>query len=179
MDASRSIKYVARLAGALRIRVQGTSTAAMPKKNLRYDGRIEDGIYAIKWNEEADDWYEINEANISAGYVKLVKKLSIVINSTDDIPCTLLTTKTNYNESTGTRNLPNALWVNDAINALAKAYPEDYGTLLSPPQKVDARVRQTINGLPALQYYYNLDNQTYSFTGKLDIITDKSNQGVF
>lgn len=179
VDASRSIKYVARLAGALRIRVQGTSTAAMPKKNLRYDGRIEDGIYAIKWNEEADDWYEINEANISAGYVKLVKKLSIVINSTDDIPCTLLTTKTNYNESTGTRNLPNALWVNDAINALAKAYPEDYGTLLSPPQKVDARVRQTINGLPALQYYYNLDNQTYSFTGKVDIITDKSNQGVF
>lgn len=179
VDADRSIKYVARFGGALRIRVQGTSTAAMPKKNLRYDGRIEDGIYAVKWNESANDWYEINEENIAAGHVKLVKKLSIVINSTDDIPCTLLTTKTNYNESTATRNLPNALWCNDAINALAKAYPEDYANLLTPPQKEDARVRQTINGVPALQYYYNLDNETLSFTGKVDIITDKSNQGVF
>ena len=184
VDADRSIKYIAKAGGGLRVRVQGTSTAAMPKKNLRYDGKGE--MYACKWNGNADSnlidsygFYLPTEENIAAGNVKVVTKISVVINSTDDIPCTLLTTKTNYNESTATRNLPNALWVNDAINALAASYPTEYPDLLTPPQRQDARVRQTINGLPALQYYYDTARQTYSFAGKVDIITDKSNQGVF
>lgn len=177
VDADRSVKYIARAGGALRVRVQGTSTAAMPKKNLRYDGK--GNMYACKWDAVEGAWYEPTEENIAAGNVKEVTKLSVVINSTDDIPCTLLTTKTNYNESTATRNLPNALWVNDAINALAAGYPAEYADLLTPPQRNDARVRQTINGVPALQYYYDTTRNAYSFAGKVDIITDKSNQGVF
>ena len=177
VDAERSIKYVAKAEKGLRIRVQGTSTAAMPEKNLRYDAKGE--VYAIKWNELAGDWYEINDENIAAGYVSIVKKLAVVTQSKDDIPCKLVTTKTNYNESTATRNLPNALWVNDAINALYDNNPEKYGDILTPPQKVNRKVRQSINGVPALQYYYNLSDNTISFSGKVDIITDKSNQGVF
>lgn len=177
VDAERSIKYVAKTKNGLRIRVQGTSTASMPEKNLRYDSKGE--VYAVKWDEIAGDWYEINEANIAAGNVTIVKKLSVVTQSKDDIPCTLVTTKTNYNESTATRNLPNALWVNDAINALYDNHPEKYGDLLTPPQRANRKVRQTINGVPALQYYYNLDTNTIEFSGKVDIITDKSNQGVF
>ena len=177
VDAERSIKYVAKAEKGLRIRVQGTSTAAMPEKNLRYDAKGE--VYAIRWNELAGDWYEINDENIASGYVSIVKKLAVVTQSKDDIPCKLVTTKTNYNESTATRNLPNALWVNDAINALYDNNPEKYSDILTPPQKVNRKIRQSINGVPALQYYYNLSDNTISFSGKVDIITDKSNQGVF
>ena len=177
VDVERSIKYVSKSKKGLRIRVQGTSTASMPEKNLRYDAKGE--VYAIKWNELAGDWYEINEENITAGYVSIVKKLAVVTQSKDDIPCKLVTTKTNYNESTATRNLPNALWVNDAINALYDNNPEKYGDILTPPQRTNRKVRQAINGVPALQYFYNLSDSTISFSGKVDIITDKSNQGVF
>lgn len=177
VDSEKSVKYIAKAANGLRVRVQGTSTASMPEKNLRYDGRGD--MYAIKWNDLAGDWYEVNDANIEAGNVTVTKKLAVVITSKDDIPCTLLTTKTNYNESTATRNLPNALWVNDAINALYDNNPTKYNDLLTPPQRANRKVRQTINGVPALQYYYNLNDSTIEFSGKVDIITDKSNQGVF
>lgn len=177
VDTTRSVKFVATAGGTLRVRVQGTSTAAMPEKNLRYDAR--GNVYKVLWNPVANDWYEINDTNIANGNVTIVTKLDIVIDSPDNLPCSLLTTKTNYNESTATRNLPNALWVNDAINALAAADPTTYRELLTPPQRANAKVRQTINGVPALQYYYDLDKQTYSFAGKVDIITDKSNQAVF
>lgn len=177
VDDDRTIQYIAKDKKGLRTRVQGTSTAFMPEKNLRYDAKGE--VYAVKWNKSEGDWYEINEANIAAGNVTIVKKLAVVITSKDDIPCSLVTTKTNYNESTATRNLPNALWVDDAINALYDTYPGKYETLLTPPQRENRKVRQAINGTPAIQFFYDLDKNTISFSGKVDIITDKSNQSVF
>lgn len=163
-------KYVAVKAKGLRIRVQGTSTAAMPVKNLRYDAKGE--CYVVYWNEETDWWFDIDENT------EKVTQLAIAFEE-GDIPCSLLTTKTNYNESTATRNLPNAMWVDDAMNALYDYNKEKYGDLLTPPQKKDRRVRQAIKGVPAIQYFYNKNDETFQFTGKVDMITDKSNMDVF
>lgn len=173
IDETMSVKYAAAVDGGLRVRVQGTSTASMSEKNLRYDARS-GGCYEYRWRSGA--WVQVSHPEDTTNNDNRVYKLAICISSEDDIPCTLLTTKTNYNESTATRNLPMAMWTNDAINALADNYPE-YKDLLTPPQQEDRRVRQTINGVPAVQYYY--DGASYSFAGKVDIITDKSNQGVF
>ena len=170
VDVTRTKKYVAKNLKGLRIRVQGTSTAAMPVKNLRYDAKGE--CYVVYWNPETDDWFEITDST------EVVKKLSIVLEE-GDIPCYLLTTKTNYNESTATRNLPNAMWVNDAINALYDYDKNRYGDIITPPQKENRKVRQAIKGIPAIQYYYNKEDGTFMFTGKVDMITDKTNMDVF
>ena len=141
VDVTRTRKYVAKATKGLRIRVQGTSTAAMPVKNLRYDAKGE--CYVVYWNPETDDWYEITDKT------EVVKKLSIILEE-GDIPCYLLTTKTNYNESTATRNLPNAMWVDDAINALYDYDKDKYGDIITPPQKENRKVRQAIKGIPAI-----------------------------
>ena len=132
VDTTRTRKYVAVKEKGLRIRVQGTSTAAMPVKNLRYDAKGE--CYLVYWNPETDWWYDIDENT------EKVSKLAIILEE-GDIPCSLLTTKTNYNESTATRNLPNAMWVEDAINALYDANPTKYNDIITPKQKLNRKVR--------------------------------------
>ena len=172
IDTIRSVKYVATAPKGLRIRVQGTSTAAMKDKNLRYDARSV-GCYEYRWSNDINNWVQV----LVDGQPKIVTKFDIHLKEGGtDIGCSLLTTKTNYNESTATRNLPNALIVDDAINYLYDNYAE-YNDILSTPQIEERRIRQSIYGIPALQYYNN--GISYSFTGKVDIITDKSNQGVF
>ena len=47
----------------------------------------------------------------------------------------------------------------------------------TPPQKVDGRVRQGIEGYPCLAFYY--DGQNYNFLGKYNFNNDKATEEVF
>ena len=177
-DYDRTVKYVSNEPGAVRVRVQGTSTAAMPKKNLRYDAK--GSITKYKLDPLTQEWY-IVEADLRKLDIKLYntsERAQLEEGNDVALPCTLLTTKTNYNESTATRNLPNALWVEDAIKYLGSL--SDYADILTPPQRANSKVRQAIDGQPALQYFFDkFDSKMTSFTGKVDLITDKANMSVF
>lgn len=204
VDTTRSVKYVANKDGALRTRIQGTSTAFEFRKNKRHDGRGKDSndlrLMEFRWSREA---YEAGgSSNPEDGWVgwdaasgtwsktdgtsdRLVKKMAIYLrgNSSTENACSLLTTKTNYNESTATRNLPSARWIDDAIRYLATQRDGNgnllYPDILTPPQRSDSKVRQAIDGLPAVQFTHAPGSQDYQFTGKVDMITDKKNSSVF
>ena len=71
VDIERSIKYAANKDGALRMRIQGTSTAFEFRKNNRYDGRGKDNndlrLYVFHWSKAA---YEAaGSQNPSDGWV--------------------------------------------------------------------------------------------------------------
>lgn len=204
VDTERSIKYVANKDGALRVRIQGTSTAFEFRKNERYDGRGKDNndlrLYVFHWSRAA---YEAaGSQNPSDGWVGWdsttgtwsktdgtsdleVKKLTIYLrgNSETEIACELLTTKTNYNESTALRNLPEARWIEDAMKFLANQRDGGgnllFPTMLTPPQRSNSKVRQAIDGVPAIQFTHSIGQNDYYFSGKVDLITDKKNAGVF
>ena len=204
VDTERSIKYVANKDGALRMRIQGTSTAFEFRKNNRYDGRGKDSndlrLYVFHWSKEV---YEAaGSQNPSDGWVGWdsttgtwsktdgtsdleVKKLTIYLrgNSETEIACELLTTKTNYNESTALRNLPEARWIDDAMRFLATQRDGGgnllFPTILTPPQRSNSKVRQAIDGVPAIQFTHTIGQNDYYFSGKVDLITDKKNAGVF
>lgn len=204
VDTARSVKYAANKEGALRKRPQGTSTVFEFRKNDRYDGRGKDSndlrLYVYHWSATA---YEAaGSQNPSDGWVGWdaqaetwsktdgtsdmeVKKLSIYLrgDSQTEIACELLTTKTNYNESTALRNLPEARWIDDAMRFLATQRDGNgnllFPTILTPPQRTDSRVRQAIDGVPAIKFTHTIGQNDYSFSGKVDMITDKKNAGVF
>lgn len=183
VDVSRSVKYVGENTKDLRVRIQGTSTAMEFRKNMRYDCKGTVKVY--RWSRElyeaggsqnpSDGWY----------YVENKTKLAIFVrgNSSTENACKLLTVKTNYNESTATRNLPMARWIDDAIRYLANVKDGNnnplFPDILTPPQQLDAKVRQAIDGVPAVQFTHAVGSQDYQFSGKVDLITDKKNSGVF
>lgn len=180
IDEELSVRFVsvadATAKKGLRVRVQGTSTRLMPVKNLRYDVNKACAGYRTdryRWDNASGGWV-LAERGVQA--------LAIHIQSGDNA-CTLLTTKTNYNESTATRNLPNARFTEDATRYLGTLTDGQggllYPQLLTPPQKEDANIRQAIDGVPAIQFLHDLGTDTYTFTGKVDIITDKTNMPVF
>ena len=114
-----------------------------------------------------------------------MKKISLYLrgNSETEIACELVTTKTNYNESTALRNLPEARWIEDAMNFLSTQRDGGgnllFPTMLTPPQRSNGKVRQAIDGVPAIQFTHTAGQNDYWFSGKVDIITDKKNAGVF
>lgn len=183
VDTARSVKYVGENDKDLRVRIQGTSTASEYRKNMRYDSKGTVKVY--RWSQElyeaggsqnpSDGWY----------YVESTTKLAIYLrgDSSTENACKLLTVKTNYNESTATRNLPMARWVDDAIRYLSTQRDGNgnllYPDLLTPPQRSDTKVRQAIDGLPAVQFTHDVGSQNYVFSGKVDLITDKKNSSVF
>ena len=190
VDVDRSIKYAANEDGALRVRIQGTSTAFEFRKNMRYDGRGKDNnnlrLIVYRWSKEA---YEAaGSQNPSDGWVatgNTAKKLKIYLrgDAQTEIACELLTTKTNYNESTALRNLPEARWIEDSMKFLANQRDGGgnllFPTMLTPPQRSNSKVRQAIDGVPAIQFTHSIGQNNYYFSGKVDMITDKKNAGVF
>ena len=183
VDTERSVKYVGENTKDLRVRIQGTSTASEYRKNMRYDCKGTVKVY--RWSR---DLYEAaGSVNPSDGwyYVEDKTKLAIYMrgNSSTENACKLLTTKTNFNESTATRNLPMARWIDDAMRFLATVRDGSnnlmFPSMLTPPQRSDSKVRQAIDGLPAIQFTHAVGSQDYQFTGKVDLITDKKNSGVF
>lgn len=183
-DESRTIKYVGEKSKDLRVRIQGTSTASEYRKNMRYD--CKGTVKVFRWSKELyeaqggnnpdDGWYDTGET---------LTKLKIFLrgDKNTENACSLLTVKTNYNESTATRNLPMAKWTDDAMRYLAQQKDADgeplFPQLLTPPQRSDSKVRQCIDGLPAVQFTHSVDAQDYHFSGKVDLITDKKNSAVF
>lgn len=183
VDTDRSVKYVGINTKDLRVCIQGTSTAYEWRKNMRYDSK--GTVKEYRWSKEA---YEASgSVNPSDGWVykEDVKKLQIYLrgDSTTENACKLLTVKTNYNESTSTRNLPMARWSDDAMRYLSTVKDGDgnlvFPNILTPPQKADSKVRQCIDGVPAVQFTHDVDSQDYRFTGKVDLITDKKNASIF
>jgi hypothetical protein len=176
VDTDRSIKYVGKNNKDLRVRIQGTSTAFEYRKNMRYD--VKGTVQVYRWSEEA--YKAAGSLNPSDGWVYKEDrtKLNLYIrgNKTTENACKILTTKTNYNESTSTRNLPMAKWSEDAMRYLSQhGYPD----ILTPPQKADSKIRQCIDGIPAVQFTHNVGSSDYQFSGKIDLITDKKNASVF
>jgi len=182
-DTSRSVKYVGEGTRDLRVRIQGTSTAAEYRKNMRYDAKGTVKVY--RWNRDlyeaggsinpSDGWYYVEDKTKLAIYVRGDKNT--------ENACKLLTVKTNYNESTSTRNLPMARWIDDAIRYLSSVRDSGgnllYPDILTPPQRTDVKVRQAIDGVPAVQFTHAVGSQDYQFSGKVDLITDKKNSSVF
>lgn len=183
-DEKRTIKYVGEKSKDLRVRIQGTSTASEYRKNMRYDCKGTCKVY--RWskalyeeqggNNPDDGWYDTGET---------VTKLAIYLrgDKNTENACSLLTVKTNFNESTATRNLPMAKWTDNAMRYLStvKDAAGDlmFPQLLTPPQRLDSKVRQCIDGLPAIQFTHDVGSQDYQFSGKVDLITDKKNSAVF
>lgn len=191
VDTTRSVKYVGLEDGALRVRIQGTSTASEFRKNMRYDGKK--NLKKYRWSSDlyenggsinpSDGWYEVDATQEDA--LESKKKMYIYLRGTraTENPCTLLTVKTNYNESTSLRNLPMARWVDDAMRHLSTVRDGGgnllFPNILTPPQRNDVKTRQAIDGLPAVQFTHTVGSQDYRFTGKVDLITDKKNSSVF
>lgn len=183
VDTSRSVKYVGEKTKDLRVRIQGTSTAMEYRKNMRYDCKGTVKVY--RWSKEQYEAGGSNNPSDGWYYVEDKKKLAIYVrgDETTENACKLLTVKTNYNESTATRNLPMARWIDDAMRFLSTRTDGSgnlmFPAMLTPPQRTDAKVRQAIDGVPAVQFTHAVGSQDYQFSGKVDLITDKKNSGVF
>lgn len=182
-DESRTIKFVGEKSKDLRVRIQGTSTASEYRKNMRYDCKGTCKVY--RWSKELYEAQGGNNPDDGWYYEKDVTKLAIFLHGDKDTEnaCSLLTVKTNYNESTATRNLPMAKWTDDVMRYLSTVKDASgellYPNILTPPQKADSKVRQCIDGLPAVQFTHTVGQQDYHFSGKVDLITDKKNSAVF
>ena len=183
VDTSRSVKYVGENTKDLRVRIQGTSTAMEYRKNMRYDCKGTVKVY--RWSKELYEAAGSNNPSDGWYYVEDKTKLAIYIrgDATTENACKLLTVKTNYNESTATRNLPMARWIDDAMRFLSTRTDGSgnlmFPAMLTPPQRTDTKVRQAIDGVPAVQFTHAVGSQDYQFSGKVDLITDKKNSGVF
>lgn len=178
----------------LRLRRQGTSTAAATKGNIRVDLRGNCNYYV--WDDELEGF---NPVPTTKGKKAKIWKIN------NCMPCYLLTCKKNPNDSTQARNLPTAKWVEESCRALAEDVT--YNDCLTYSQQVELKsltdlgierteavhqikTRQCIDGFPSVAFEINrlsdedkLDVSKFAansiFSGQFDMITDKTNMDIF
>ena len=187
IDPVRTVLYEGD-AGRLRIRRQGTSTAASTYGNVRLDARGELRKHA--WDEQAQAF--------STEYTT-VTNLAFRVNNTDDKPCKVVTIKKNPNESTQARNLPISKMYEDFARYLAGLPDTDaYLPLLTPPQQAELaairqenpsltkaeaianiRTRQCIDGIPAVGFTITKDNPTQANYQYTNITAEQFQKGEF
>ena len=176
--------------GALRLRRQGTSTADGTKGNIRWDLRANCIIRKFNSNNQTFYGGDIDGENV---FIAGKKAELFYIPNINAAPCFIVTAKKNVNESTHTRNVPTARWVEACTRALAT--DPNYIDVLTPPQRAELetikkvyptlsnqeqiakiKTRQTIDGIPSLGFEITLDyNQDGTFNSVLDPSGDSSN----
>ncbi|MDR2146066.1 MAG: CotH kinase family protein [Tannerella sp.] len=128
------------------IDVQGTSSQYYPRKN--YKTNHKSGFLMTESNETLAE-YQINP---------------------DNVPGSVLCSKTDYAESSGTHNTGMARFVNELLKNM---------NVLTPAQILDGRVRTTVDGYPITMFHRATANDPLMFVGKYNMNYDKDSQAVF
>lgn len=111
--------------------------------------------YKLKFSKFID-----NEGNESSGYSL----------REDSIPVNTFCTKADFAESSGTHNT--------GMAKIADTYLKDLG-FLTPPQKIDSKIRTTIDGFPIVIFHKENKDSEPTFLGKYNFNNDKSTQDTF
>ena len=127
------------------IRIQGTSSTKYPMKNYR--------IYAAKGK---------NPRVYINGVLQEDNKVPV---SQDGIPVERLNPKCDYSDSSMTHNLTTAKLFNDTMKELG---------LLTPPQRIDSRVRTAIDGFPIDVFSAETMDGERTYYGQYNLNHDKS-----
>lgn len=132
--------------------VQGTSSAVYPVKNIR-----------IKYKQNKDfpdtfTWYDDNGEDI--------KKFPV---TKDAEPDNYFTYKVDYASSEGANNVELVRLYNDAAKDV---------NILTPPQKLDSKVRVGIDGYPIIAFHRDAEGKEI-FCTKANFNNDKANEDVY
>ena len=150
MDSSRN--YTALNA---EIKVQGTSSAAYPIKNIRTKYKqMKDPYSSYKF-----EWYDDNG--------DAIKKYLVTL--TDGIPANYFTYKVDFASSEGANNVELVRLYNDACKK---------ASILTPPQKQDPKVRVGIDGYPIIGFQQD-GAGNIKFYSKANFNNDKANDDVY
>ncbi len=138
--------------------VQGTSSAVYPVKNIRI--KYKQGYYddaklrpwpTFKWSDK--DGNKIKKYAVTSGGIK------------DNY----FTHKVDYASSEGANNVELTKLYNDACKEIG---------ILTPPQKLDDKVRVGIDGYPIIAFHKNTDG-SIEFNTKANFNNDKANEDVY
>lgn len=139
-------------------KVQGTSSAVYPTKNVRLRTKKGKGGPNLEWYD--DDGNDLIIKNGGKGFP---------ITYPGGMGVDYFTFKVDYASSEGANNVELVRIYNDASIK--------YG-LLTPPQKKDSRVRVGIDGFPVVAFHQNTAGDI-SFSTKANFNNDKSNPDVY
>ena len=131
--------------------VQGTSSSVYPVKNIRMRMRSKNG--------PGYKWYDDNKNTIE----------EFPITYPDGIGANYFTFKVDYASSEGANNVELTKLYNDACKAL---------NILTPPQRLDSRVRVGIDGFPVVAFHKDTDGKEVFYT-KANFNNDKANEDVY
>lgn len=155
-DATVEIDYVDQLqperswtATGVKLGIQGTSSAGYPIKNWKF--KLKNGItYTNRTDEQGEPVTDVGFP-IHVG----------------EIPTKTICWKADFASSENANNV-----------VLAKLY-NDICVYKTPPQQEDARIRQGIDGFPAVLFWTDTSTNTTSFLGKGNCNVDKGNDDIF
>ena len=133
--------------------VQGTSSSVYPVKNIR-----------IKFKQNKDYPQSIFSWTDNNG--DTIKKFGI---TKDGIKDNYFTFKVDYASSEGANNVELVRLYNDASKA---------NNILTPPQKLDSKVRVGIDGYPIISFHKD-EEGTVLFNSKANFNNDKANEDVY
>lgn len=133
--------------------VQGTSSSVYPVKNIR-----------IKFKQNKD--YPQSVFSWTDNNGDTIKKFEI---TKDGIKDNYFTFKVDYASSEGANNVELVRLYNDAAKA---------NNILTPPQKLDSKVRVGIDGYPVVSFHKDEDGNI-SFNSKANFNNDKANEDVY
>lgn len=155
-DATVEIDYVDPLhpdrswtADGVKIGIQGTSSAGYPIKNWKF--KLKKGITYT--NRKDDDGEYVTDVGFPIHEGQL--------------PTKTICWKADFASSENANNV-----------VLAKFY-NDLCVYKTPPQEADARIRQGIDGFPAVLFWTDTSTNTTKFLGKGNCNVDKGNDNIF
>ena len=139
-------------------KVQGTSSAVYPTKNIRLRTKKGKGGPNLEWYD--DDGNDLLIGNGGKGFP---------ITTPNGIGVDYFTFKVDYASSEGANNVELTKLYNDASKT--------YG-ILTPPQKKDSRIRVGIDGFPVAAFQKD-QNENVIFCTKANFNNDKGNPEVY
>ena len=139
----------------VRVRIQGTSSVKYPYKNIR--------IYLTTQQGDVDRVFIIGGVDVTE-----TAKGYALRGSGNSIEQSVLCAKTDFVDSSLVMNTGGAHLFNNIMHQL---------NLDTPPQEVDARVRQAIDGIPCDIYAGTSENGTLTYCGQFVLNNEKSKSG--
>ncbi len=139
----------------VRVRIQGTSSVKYPYKNIR--------IYLTTQQGDVDRVFIIGGVDVTE-----TAKGYALRGSGNSIEQSVLCAKTDFVDSSLVMNTGGAHLFNNIMHQL---------NLDTPPQEVDARVRQAIDGIPCDIYAGTSENGALTYCGQFVLNNEKSKSG--
>lgn len=137
------------------LRIQGTSSTKYPWKNIR--------IYLNKGPKTAEE-----PLGLTIGGVETASYKYALRGETNSIAQTCLCAKTDFVDSSMTLNTGGAHLFDNTMRSL---------NLLTPPQQMDARVRQAVDGIPCDMFSAREENGQLHYYGQYNLNNEKSKSG--